>query len=185
MFGKWQSISACSLVYSWRPKYKELYPPIGYPIISVWADSQADNRHRQLHRQLLSLLPQLQIISHTMAKTAAATMENPTPTHARWTRKELMHLSTIFINIVQSKPKEGASRIPPSVEQFNISRDFIQVVSQRISRASNINGAPYVISSLANPFLILDHSSRQHWLLSLLGATVLVPTMTMNMVQTL
>ena len=59
---------------------------------SIRADSylrQADNRRRQLHRQLLSLLPQLQIISHTMAKTAAATTENPTPTHARWTREEV------------------------------------------------------------------------------------------------
>ena len=42
--------------------------------------------------------------------------------------KKLMHSSTIFINIVQSELKERASRIPPSVEQFNISRDFIRVV---------------------------------------------------------
>jgi hypothetical protein len=33
---------------------------------------------------------------------------------------------------------------------------------------------------LANPLLILEHSSRLHLLLLLLGATVLVPTMTMN-----
>ena len=76
---------------------------------SIRADSylrQADNRRRQLHRQLLSLLPQLQIISHTMAKTAAATTENPTPTHARWTREEVDALVN-YLHQHRSERTEG------------------------------------------------------------------------------
>jgi hypothetical protein len=66
---------------------------IGYPMTSERADPylcQVDTQCRQLQQKLLSLIPQLQIISHTMAK-ATATTENPatTPGHARWSPEEV------------------------------------------------------------------------------------------------